>query len=63
MWAMLDRDNETVISCIPPTVNFNKAVLIANGRTLIPLTIENSPAFMGGKYKDGKFYEKENGGM
>jgi hypothetical protein len=61
MWALLDRDNETVIGCIPPTVTFDKALSIANGRTMIPMTVENSPAYMNGKYINGKFHEKKEG--
>lgn len=53
---MLDRDNTTVLAVYPPTVDFNKIIMEAQGRTLIEMTIENSPAYLNGKYIDGKFY-------
>jgi hypothetical protein len=31
----------------------------ANGKILIKMTLENSPAYLAGKYKDGKFYPKQ----
>jgi hypothetical protein len=58
MWAMLDYDNETVIACMTPDIDITlkKVQQEINGRILIPMTIENSPAYVSGKYKDGKFY-------
>ena len=56
---MLDYDGETVIACFPPDISQNKMLLEANGRTLIPMTFENSPAYIPGKYKNGKFYKNE----
>ena len=65
MWALLDTDDKTVIACIPPDVSYEDAKKEANGRTLIEMTINNSPAYINGIYKDGIFYlppnmEKEN---
>jgi hypothetical protein len=56
MYAMLDTDNQTVIACFPPDVAQDKIIEEANGRTLIEMTFENSPAYIQGKYIDGKFY-------
>lgn len=56
MWAMLDYDNETVIAIFPPDVKEEDAVLEANGKTLIKVTLENSPGWVKGTYKNGKFY-------
>jgi hypothetical protein len=56
---MLDRDNETVIAVFPPTIDVNKMIMQADGRILITMTPENSPAYLKGKYKNGKFYEPE----
>jgi hypothetical protein len=53
---MLDRDNETVIAVFPPTIDFNKMIMEADGRTLIEMNVENSPAYLNGKYINGKFY-------
>jgi hypothetical protein len=61
MWALLDRDNETVLACIPPSVTFDKMLSTADGRTTILMTFENSPAYVGGKYINGKFYEMTQG--
>jgi hypothetical protein len=59
MWAMLDRDNETVIACFPPTSPIDEMLKEADGRELILMTPENSPAYCNGKYKDGVFYPPE----
>ena len=56
MWAMLDYDEKTVIACFPPNVPQDKMIEEANGRILIEMTFENSPAYIKGFYKDGKFY-------
>lgn len=58
MWALLDYDNETVFACIPPDVNIESEEVKKdiNGRTVIAMTLENSPAYIKGKYIDGKFY-------
>jgi hypothetical protein len=61
MWAVLDKkDSETVIMALPPTVPVNELEKISNeGYVLIQMTLENTPAYMNGKYKNGKFYPKE----
>jgi len=58
MWAMLDYDNETVIACVPPDVDIMQKEIQEeiNGRILIKLNLENSPAHLRGKYIDGKFH-------
>ena len=56
---MLDRDGETVLAVFPPSINVNKMIMEADGRILIEMTPENSPAYLKGKYKDGKFYPPE----
>ena len=60
MWAMLDIDNETVIAAFPPDASEEKMLKEANGRTLVKMTLENSPAWIGAKYVNGKFVEKES---
>lgn len=57
MWAVLDNDNETVYGVIPPTFLEEEAIKMANGKIIIKMTIDNSPAWIGGKYINGKFYE------
>jgi hypothetical protein len=64
MYAMLDRDEKTVIACFPPDILFEKIIEEADGRILIEMTIENSPAYIKGAYENGKFYppkEMDNG--
>ena len=56
MWAILDTDETTVIGCIPPDKTYEEAIKESNGYTLIPVTIENSPGYLPGIYKNGKFY-------
>lgn len=56
MWAMLDTDNETVVAVFPPTVKKEDALAEANGKILIEMTLENSPGWVKGTYKNGKFY-------
>ena len=56
MYALLDTDNLTVIACFTPDVEHKKIIEEANGRTLIKMTLENSPAYLNGTYVDEKFY-------
>ena len=56
MYALLDDDNTTVIACFAPDISIENVLSEANGRTLIKMTVENSPAYIQGFYKDGKFY-------
>ena len=56
MYAMLNIDNKTVIAVFPPDVPQDKILEEADGRTLIEMTPDNSPGYIGGTYEDGKFY-------
>ena len=56
MWAVLDYDNEKVITMIPPDAKADEVNEWLDGRTTILMTVENSPAYFNGTYKDGKFY-------
>jgi len=56
MFALLDIDKKTVIGYFAPNVPYEKIVEEAGGKTLIPMTVENSPAYLNGTYIDGKFY-------
>jgi hypothetical protein len=60
MWAILDKDNTTVIGCITPDKTEEEAVKMSNGNTIIRMTLENSPGWINGIYKNGKFYPPEN---
>ena len=59
MWAVLGDDNKTVIACAPPTLSYDEALIEANGKILIEMTKENSPAWLGAIYENGKFIDKE----
>lgn len=56
---MLDRDNETVVAVYPPDMPVDKMLMEADGRTLILMTVENSPGYLDGKYIDGKFHKPD----
>ncbi len=56
MWALLDKDNKTVIGVVTPDKTIKEIEQNRNGAILIQMTLENSPAYTGGEYKDGKFY-------
>ena len=56
MYAVLGIDNKTVVDAIPPDKTVEEIIKWANGRTLIEMTIENSPAIITGTYENGKFY-------
>jgi hypothetical protein len=56
MWAMLDYDNKTVKGVIHPNAPLEEMSEFIDGRTLILMTLENSPAWVSGTYEDGKFY-------
>ena len=56
MYAVLDYDNEKVITMIPPDAKADEVNEWLDGRTTILMTLENSPAGIGWIYKDGKFY-------
>ena len=58
MWAVLNQDN-IVIDGVPPNRTYEEALEHADGRTLIKMTLENSPAYLKGKYIDGKFFPPE----
>jgi hypothetical protein len=61
MWAILDYDNKTIVGVYPPDISYETALEDSAGRTLIKMTIENSPAYLGGTYVDGKFYPMKEG--
>jgi hypothetical protein len=54
MWAILNKDN-TVIGVFPPDVSEEERLKESCGKTLIEMTLENSPGWIGAKYINGKF--------
>ena len=64
MYALLDTDNTTVLGCLAFDMPYEEMLKEANGRILVKMTPENSPAYVKGSYVDGKFYppkEIDNG--
>jgi hypothetical protein len=55
MWAIIE--NNVVIGCIPPDIDINKTEVQneLNGRFLVKMTLENSPAGINWTYKNDKF--------
>ena len=60
MWALLDKDNETVIGCYTPDIPYETVVRESEeaGLQVVLMTLENSPAYIPGKYINGKFYKE-----
>jgi hypothetical protein len=56
MWALLGSDNKTVVGAITPDITIKEIEKNRNGAILIMMTLENSPAYSGGEYRNGKFY-------
>lgn len=56
MWAVLGDDNKTVIGCITPDYTVEDALKMANGKKIIQMTLDNTPAYVNGTYENGKFY-------
>lgn len=52
MWAVID--NEIVIGCIVG-VSYEEALQQANGKQLVEMTIENSPAQIGSRWNGINF--------
>lgn len=59
MWAVIDFDGKTVVGVYPPDVPEDVRNKDAGGRTQILMTLENSPGYFPGIYRDGKFYPPE----
>jgi hypothetical protein len=53
MWAIVDNNNIVFDYIIG--VSFEKAQLAANGNTLIEMTLDNSPAYIGAYWNGQKF--------
>jgi hypothetical protein len=56
MWALLDKKTKIVIGALPPNTLLEEIEKIKETYNLIAMTLENSPATIGDKYIDGKFY-------
>ena len=56
MYAILGKDETTVVGYFTPDISYDEVIKQAKGLTVIQMTPENSPAYVNGTYKDGKFY-------
>lgn len=58
MWALLGRDNKTVIGSFTPDVDINDVVKEVEkaGLVAIMMHINNTPAYERGYYENLKFY-------
>lgn len=54
MWAVID--NGIVIDCIVG-ISYEEALKQSNGKQLVEMTIENSPAYPGAGWDGKQFYE------
>lgn len=64
MWALVDKDAKIVLACIHNDkykygYTHEKALELAGDNLLIEMTLENSPAWVNGKWDGAKFYEPE----
>lgn len=59
MWAILDKNSKTVIGVLPPDTPEEIRLKEFDKKMLIEMTLENSPAWTGAKYINGKFVGKE----
>jgi hypothetical protein len=59
MYALLGSDNETVIGIFPPDVSDETVEKERGNLQVIKITLENSPCYLNGKYKDGIFHLPE----
>ena len=56
MWALIDKETQIVIGALMPDAPLKEIEKAKTKWDLIPMTLENSPATIGNKYLDGKFY-------
>ena len=55
MYALLGKDNKTVIGYYTPDIPEEEVIKDSKGWTVIKMTVENSPAGIHWTYENGKF--------
>jgi hypothetical protein len=66
MWALVDKNTNIVLACIHNKKlgeeghTYEEALEIAGDNILVEMTLENTPAFIDGRYDGVKFYEPES---
>jgi hypothetical protein len=60
MWALIDNSTNIVLGCLVG-ITYEEATIEASKSDayLVEMTIENTPAYIGNKYVDGKFLTTE----
>lgn len=58
MWAVIEKETNTVLACIVG-IPYEEAAEKSQGNELVEMTLENTPAYLMGKYINGKFYQPE----
>jgi hypothetical protein len=56
MWSVLADDNKTVDYMLSPDTPIELVEETSKTKTVILMTVENSPAWLEGTYENGKFY-------
>jgi hypothetical protein len=56
MWAVIDKETQVVVGAIMPDTNLDEVKNAEKEFDIVKMTIENSPASVGDKYANGKFY-------
>jgi len=55
MWAILDKTNQQVVGYLEPIADQEAIDKTLETHDLIEMTLENSPAYIGGYYSNGRF--------
>jgi hypothetical protein len=56
MWAVVNKETDMVVACFPIEPSQEERINKEKENYLIKMTLDNSPAWIKGYYKDGKFY-------
>jgi hypothetical protein len=56
MWAIVNKKTNMVVACAPTELEKKERTFQEKENYLIKMTLDNSPAWIKGHYKDGKFY-------
>lgn len=65
MWALVEKNTNMVIACIHDKkfgnegYTYEEALEVAKDNILVEMTLENTPAYINGKYDGVKFYKPE----
>jgi hypothetical protein len=60
MWAILDKKTQIVLGVLTPDAPMQEIKKINKNYDLILMTLQNSPAKIGDKYENGRFYSTNN---